>query len=326
MKRFLKAVVFYVACGCGCLALMFGSLIFVDFDTVDAGLYPVDVESAAGWTGDGQIFVVDPVSGNDNYSGQKWSKPLASLAQANSYCVASRGDIIFRLPGTETVSGPVVFAKSGITVVAVRYEGGHLSIPTDQVSFATNAAAGYTNGPVIKVTAPVRLIGLQFDGRNTSGPSVLVNGEGGGSLGARSSFEGCRFPKALGAIYGIEFSAGIDNRVENCIFDGAFTAGIFMDASASNEPTKNSVTGCVFMNGTSGIVHDTGAICADYIYSYNVFFDMTTPIDFNAQASNGVVIGNWFPDDANSTAYDEIVATVAADGVGFAGNRYAEVP
>ncbi len=52
--------------------------------------------------------------------------------------------------------------------------------------------------------------------------------------------------------------------------------------------------------------------------------ECTTPIDFTAGGTDGIVIDNYFPDDANSTAYDETVATPAARGIGFAGNHYKE--
>jgi hypothetical protein len=116
----------------------------------------------------GRIFFVSNVSGDNGVDaptnsdlapatarGQSPDNPFATLDYAVGQCVASRGDIIYVMPGhaeTITAAAGLVFDKAGITVIGL---GVGTSRPTFTLSTATTADIDVDS-------ANVTLINLRF--------------------------------------------------------------------------------------------------------------------------------------------------------------------
>jgi len=77
-------------------------------------------EAEWGRPGGGEVFYVDSGTGNSAYTGQTFLDPLATIDQAYAKCVASRGDIIYVLPGhTETLAADIAADKIGTSVIGL---------------------------------------------------------------------------------------------------------------------------------------------------------------------------------------------------------------
>lgn len=275
----------------------------------------------------GKVYWVDPDNdtglSSDGNPGTDPTEPLRTTARAVALATAGRGDVIV-LMGSEDVATQIDFSKSGLTVVGMTY-GAH-PVNVGEANAALYAASTLTTASPVKVTAPTRFIGIEFWGRYTSGGSVVIAGEGGGFTGGWVSFENCRFPGWGTAKYGIEGQAGAYILVKNCHFDGAtsLTAGIFLDSTASNNPTHWDIIGNRFDDCTSGIEVDTACTPHNILIKSNVFIDYTDAIKFVNQAGDGLVADNWFETATDAATYDITVATAQGNGWNFSGNHYSE--
>jgi len=283
-------------------------------------LYPRTKETDLVGSGLGKVFFLDPVNGSDDsvYPYHP-SKALATLAEAVDRCTDGAGDIIIRMPGTEQVTEAVTIDKSGITIMASTY-GMNYSQPE---KFVTYTAAAYTDGPVLEIEAPCALIGLEWETRNTAGQAIEINGEGGGFAGGFVLIKDCRFPLWYSK-YAIEFSAGAFIKVENCNFDGAFTAAMNMVGSVSNNPTDITVEGCYFRGCAAGILH--GTTVHRFLYKGNIFADCTAAITFSTHAAtgNGLVCSNILDAANHAGAFDRDLTQLAAQNIYCMDNHYRE--
>jgi hypothetical protein len=282
---------------------------------------------------DGLTFFVDPSSGSDTNTGRKPDKAFATLQKAIDSCTDNRGDVIVRLPGSETTSATINMNKAGVTIISDVTGSGFIGYGTNPLiaeKFATYPSVALS-GPTMIVSQPCALVGLEFVGRNTtsgytdtgvdSGAAVVFIGEGGGYLGGFSLIKNCRFTDWWGNDYGIEFAAGAYNLIENCTFDG-YAAGVYVRSTASNNPTNIIIRDSEFLNCVNGIEHKAGSTPHDVVYGpRNWFYDCSGfPID-TTNVGDGVIIGNYFPDDTDATAYDQDVALIPLK---CAGNSYQE--
>jgi hypothetical protein len=284
----------------------------------------------SGVTGDGQVFYVDPTSGNDSNPGTQPSKAKATLQAAIDLCVDDRGDKIVRLPGSEVTSAVITVNKAGITIQAASYG----IAPMQPEKFSTYPGATYTSGPTVLVQKPCAIIGLEIVGRNTtsaytdtmttSGAAVALVGEGGSYNGGFCYIKNCRFVDWWGNDYGIEFGAGAYNIVESCVFEG-YAAGVYMRSTSSNNPQSNIVRGCHFDTNVNGIEHRSGSAPHDFLYQENTFV-ATSGYDFDSTGGlgDGTLAGNYhckaataFSDQANEAAL--IAASIACSGQNYSG-------
>jgi hypothetical protein len=281
----------------------------------------------------GSIYYKDATNGSDSNDGQSPESAFASTQAAEDACTDSAGDIVVHLPPTEEISAPIDFDKEGVIHVASTY--GH-NIYQPEAGFSIRAAAGYTTGPVGIVTKPHSFAGLEMVCRNTtpgsnddgtdSSAALFFAGEGGGVAGGFSWVRFCRFVNWYSTFYGIELGAGAYNRIERCMFEG-FSAGnntgIQMSSTTSNNPESNVVTGNWFRDCAYGIQHRAGATPHNFRYHGNWFVD-SKGVNFNNQAADGLVSGNWFETATDAATYDITVAAAQALGINFSGNYYSE--
>lgn len=82
------------------------------------GLYPMAIMAMLTNIPRGKnsnVYLVDPTTGvgDDNNDGLRWTKPLATLAEAYSRCVAGQNDVVLYLGGEQslTLTEPLVWAK-----------------------------------------------------------------------------------------------------------------------------------------------------------------------------------------------------------------------
>lgn len=299
------------------------------------GLYPISLKDLIGIPWDGEVFGVDPTSGADTNLGTKRNQCFATMQTAVDACVANRGDMIVRFPGTENPTTAILFNKAGVVVRSSdSFCGG--SNPYEPEKFSTYPAAAYATGPTAIISQPTTLWGLEFVTRNvthvatdactTVGAAVAFAGEGGGYAGGFSHLYRCRFVDWWGNAYGLWFAAGAYNTIEECSLEG-FDSAVAFYSTASNNPAFNTIKHCTFKDNTQGIEHVVGATPGNHLYMRNVFIDYTDAIDFNQAtggAGNGLICDNFFETATDAATFDCTVGQAQAIGWQFSGNHYSE--
>lgn len=281
----------------------------------------------------GSLYYVDPSNGSDSNGGQSPDDAYATLQTAIDACTADNGDVIVVKPGNHGVTSTVTFDCSGITVVAAQ-----LGLPAEEQGekFTVNAAASLDDAPVGIITAPTRIIGLGFAGRDTTQESLLIDcEEAGGFSGGFSSLEYCRFSCWYGAMdAGLRTIGGAVNKVIGCSFDGIFagfgTAAIIMENDTGGfAASYTEVKNCVFQGVGSGkhaIQHATGSVPVGVFYGHNRLVggflgNYGKFLDNNNVASTGLIADNWLAPLANQGAAFE---NMTNSSIGFADNHYEE--
>lgn len=78
--------------------------------------------SAAGLMTTGSVFFVHSGTGSSGYDGKTPDRPKATISQAVALCTASKGDVVFVMPGhAETISGAtsLVVDKIGVSIIGL---------------------------------------------------------------------------------------------------------------------------------------------------------------------------------------------------------------
>lgn len=248
-------------------------------------------------------------------------------------CSAYNGDIIVVSPGNHNVTEVVDFDVAGVTVVAAE-----LGLPAEEQGekFTINAAASYTDGPAAKITAPVRIVGMGFAGRQTAGESLLLDcEEAGGFSGGFITLEQCRFSCWYGAMtHGIKQIGGAVNKILECSFDGLFggfgTSAIgYYNDTGGYTPSYAEVKRCLFQGVGSGkhaIKHATGSTPYGFLYAHNYLLpgflgNYGKFLDNTDVAAKGMCADNWLAPLANQAAAFENLTNAT---IGFADNHYEE--
>jgi parallel beta-helix repeat protein len=303
--------------------------------TVSDGLYQYGGVPVGGIMTDGNTYFVDPTSGADSNTGKSPDRAKATLQAAIDLCEDNRGDVIVRLPGSETPSSAVLCNKAGITIVSSATLAGFVGYgtnPHQPEKFSTYPASTYTSGPMVIVSKPCAIIGLEFVTRNTtsaytddgtdSGAALVFIGEGGGYAGGFSLVKNCRFVDWWGNDWGIELAAGAYNRIESCVFEG-YGAGILVRSTASNNAQSNTIINCRFETCVNGIEHKAGSTPHDFLYSKNSFIAISgVDIDTTSGLGDGMIAENNLWHDA--TGYTDLAneAAVRAAGIASVGNNF----
>lgn len=103
----------------------------------------------------GSIFFVDSVTGNVLNDGKTVQTPVALLATAVGLCTASKGDIIFVMPGhSETISSSTALTlnKAGVSILGL---GQGLDRPTFTIDTANTATINVTAASISFVNCRV---------------------------------------------------------------------------------------------------------------------------------------------------------------------------
>jgi hypothetical protein len=292
--------------------------------------------------GTGTVFWVDPVAGSNLNNGRTRATAFATTAYALTQCVANRGDVIIRLPGNEWIDDAVAGAASiamnvaGVTLIgstAFQLDQGEVYAAYGRYG-AGGWGAGTAAGPVFEVTQPCAIIGIlavcdaAYVLLPHNGSAIQLNGQAGAGQGSYNYISKCRFVNWGVAGVGIDIYGASYNLIEDCVFEGLVTAGIYVDAQVHNS-TYNTIRNNIFRSGGSGITLRGGTHNNDYIDNF---------FDHDLVAASGIVgtggaagncLGNKFAlSEAGGVggAYDAALAGRQAAGFYCAGNWYIDVP
>lgn len=262
---------------------------------------------------DARVFLVDPTDSG------------FTLQNAIDECVAGNGDVIAVLPGTHTVTEPVLFNKAGISVVAV---AAGLGPAAGGEFFALLSDAAYTDGPVAKISERCLIDGLGFVSRDTgttffSGAALLIGGDGDANpFGVH--LRRCRFPKwAVDNRIGVALEGTTDCMIEECTFEGVgtdFEAGIYIQGAMQNLIMRRNY----FRQCTAAVKCGAFAGGGPHIFLHENFVEDGKLLDTDGNTGNGLIAGNWLETATGTASYDRAVATLQGDGWQFSDNHYSE--
>ena len=251
----------------------------------------------------------------------------ASLEASIAAAVAGNGDVILLKRGGIEVSSTVVFAKSGLRVIAV--DDGLNPLVRGEFN-GIFAAASFTDGPAVQVTSPTSFHGVGFVSRDTgatffSGAALLLGGNGDANpFGAW--LKNCRFPKwGLDNRIGLAIEGSSDCLIEECTFEGvgsAFAAGIYIQGAMQNLTIRNNY----FRQCTAAVLCGTftGAPDGPHMFLHGNFVEDGKLLDTDGNAGLGLISDNFLETATNTASYDRSVADLKTAGYNFSGNHYSE--
>ena len=295
------------------------------------GLFPTPADQLSGQLGKGSTYYVDYANGDDDNNGERPTQAFKSSQAAIDACTDNYGDVIVRLPGTETVTTAVLFNKKGITYRAL--DTGYNDIGGGErfVIYAT-----HTDGPAATISAPCRIEGIGFCGSEAAGASLEIDGSTGGFAGGNFwQVTNCRFSHwGIAKAYCVLISGGSDGIIENCMFDGYLTgyttAAIGLDDSGANGVLAVRILGNEFVNIGSG------KYCIQMVDSAvhfrmsrimgNVNLGNAKFINFNSADDDGftLIADNYTGGATDTGSYNTAVTTLQAAGWQLANNHYDE--
>jgi hypothetical protein len=157
----------------------------------------------------------------------------ADLSAAITAAVAGNGDVALLPRGGIEVTAQITQNKSGMRFIAV--DDGMSPLARGEFN-AIYAAAAFTDGPVMKVTAPTSFDGMGFASRDTGatfydGAALLLGGDADANPWG-VHLKNCRFPKwGLDNRIGIAIEGSSNCLIEDCDFEGVgadFDSGIYV--------------------------------------------------------------------------------------------------
>lgn len=274
----------------------------------------------------GDVFYCDPTNGDDENDGTTVDTAKATMNAAIGLCTADAGDVIVRLPGTETVTETIEFDVGGITVVAADYG---LSPQGNGEHFATLADESFTDGPVATITARCAIAGLGFVSRDAgttffSGAALLIGGEGAATPFGVHLYE-CRFPKwNVDNRIGVAVEGSTDCTIERCTFEGVgadFEAGIYVQGACQNL----HILGNWFRDCTYAVEYGVFAGGGpDALIAHNHVLTADKLLDSNNQDAPTLVADNWLGVGTGTSAFDVSIATLDGNNIFVADNHYKE--
>jgi len=269
--------------------------------------------------GGGKVFYLDPTNGSDNNSGRGPTNALATMTKAISKCVSNRGDVIVRMPGTETVTATVTQNKVGITIIGTT-AAGNIETPASYLMYNS------TTGPALTITAACTIIGMAFRAIATpaTNPAVLVSAD-------KVVIKRCLFQHLAGAIVGVQLNGIDDTLIEGCIFkdyDAAGDSPINLVINVAAVCNRTVVRNCRFINNVQCIEHQATALPSDFLYEGNTMIPAAAGTYFLQVNTLGAVYGllcnNNLTVANNDLLADINLAGLQALGVQAINNHYLE--
>ncbi len=252
----------------------------------------------------------------------------AELEAAISAAVAGNGDLILSPRGGITVTSTVALAKSGVRLIAS--DDGMSPLARGEFS-GILADAAFTNGPVMKVTAPCSIEGFGFVSRDTGatffgGAALLLGGDADANpFGVW--LKNCRFPKwGLDNRIGLAIEGSSNCLVEDSDFEGVgadFESGIYLQGAMQNLVIRRchfrdcdyAITLGAFAGGGPNFMVGPGNV----VQSADSKFMNT-----QANTANGVVFGNYFNTDQGASTFDRTTDQLDTQGIQLIGNFYKD--
>lgn len=249
----------------------------------------------------------------------------SELTAALTAAVAGNGDTILISRGGIEVSSQVTVSKSGVRIIAV--DDGQSPLARGEYN-GIYAAASYTDGPVMKVTAPCELSGLGFASRDTGatfydGAALLLGGDADANPWGVWVHH-CRFPKwNLDNRIGLAIEGSSNCLIEDNDFEGVgsdFDSGIYVQGATQNLTIRRNH----FRDCTYGVVFGAFAGGGPHIIygPDNVFED--AKVLSCSSAATGIVCGNYSEGATDTGSYSATVDTLNGYGLVFSDMHYAE--
>ncbi|MCK5307173.1 MAG: right-handed parallel beta-helix repeat-containing protein [Zetaproteobacteria bacterium] len=271
-----------------------------------------------------RVFYQDPVAGGASNVGTR-DAPVLTMTQALALCESGRGDVIMRMRGGESVTSTTEFNVAGVTIQAV--DAGLNPLFRGEY-FSMYADAGFTDGPVAKITERCAISGLGFASRDAgatffSGAALLIGGDADATpFGVH--LLGCRFPKwNFTNRIGLAIEGSSDVLIEECSFEGvgaAFTSGIYVQGATQNLEVRNNR----FRQCTHAITHGAFAGGGPHcVYKGNVVEDGKL-LNSDSKTATGIITDNFLETAVGTGSFDVNYATLAGLGLYCSGNHYVE--
>jgi len=288
-----------------------------------AALVPADIS--------GQVFYVNANATGADDVGDPWPEVdnvrcFSTLQGAIDACVDNRGDTIYVKKGGEAVTTQVNFNCPGIRVISQRFG----IPPSSRGEYNSLYSTTLTTTDMALITSPCYIEGFAFAGANAetgfyAGGALRIGNSSDNVFGVH--LKQCRFPKwGLDNSHGITIdgTAAVSNvLIEECEFEGAFDAGIYMQGALGHLQVKN----CTFCLCTyaieSGAYSDAGVNTQLIIGPGNITVQPTRGINTGSNAAKVAVVGNYWGAPV-ATAYDQTVDNMESDGWLCSGNYYSD--
>lgn len=248
----------------------------------------------------------------------------AALEAAITAAVGGNGDVILIPRGGIEVSSTVVFAKSGLRVIAV--DDGMSPLARGEFN-GIFSGAGFTDGPAVQVTAPTSFDGIAFVSRDTgalffAGAALLLGGNADANpFGVH--LINCRFPKwGLDNRIGIGIEGSSDCLIEDCSFEGGgadFDAGIYVQGATQNLTMRRNI----FRQCTAAVVCGAFAGGGPHFLFAGNYVEDGLLVDTGGNTGTGLIADNY-SELAAGSSYDAAVATLQGRGWQLSGNHYGE--
>jgi len=229
--------------------------------------------------------------------GQSWETAYKYLQDAITDVGTNydgKGAVIYVAPGLYKEATPINITTDDIRIIAI-------GNPEDTVIFGvtTQGTLGAADDHLFNITGGnIYMYGLALFTYKNNKAAVYLNGEGGGYTAGFCKFENCIFtPQAAdGQAYGIYAKGGAGNEVIGCKFYATKTAGIYIESSTNNNPTRWTIAGNQFMGcGDAGIKVAALAL-HESVIDRNIFnagsessYNQTDDIVFTAACDAGSV-------------------------------------
>ena len=195
------------------------------------------------------IYLVDPANGSDSNPGDRWSKPLASIAAAYALCTANQHDVVLYLAGSSgnNLSAALTWSKSythlvgmcAPTMAAQRSRIFQLSTLTGASPLLTVSGSGciFKNFYIFQgVDDATSLINVSVTGGRNYFENVHFAGGGHATQavdgGASLKLDGAEENLFVGCTIGVDTVAAATGMV-GILFDGAALRNVFRNCHVS---------------------------------------------------------------------------------------------
>lgn len=292
------------------------------------------------WVNNSSVLAEGGIGGSDGNPGT-YQKPFSTLDYAIGKCTASRGDVIYIMPGytqSMTAADAVDADVAGIRIVGLgrgvkrakfTYDNaaGEFVIGANNVRIENlwfvPSVTGVTHAIDVEASnTDVQIINCDFSGAEAAGTDEFNAAITAVALADRGLIQNCYFNSgAAGAIYAISLDTPIDwQLLDNTIMGDYSTGciGTITGAGAGN----NLMLRNVVINGLPGDVGTvacfTQSAAGTWTVGANMFCaDVATAILFFTNYTSTINMGNVYTDDTSmaATAVDRTASIVVmADG------------
>jgi hypothetical protein len=256
-----------------------------------------------GLVGDGQVFYVDPGNGTDDANkGKRPDQAFATFDFAyDNGVVDGRGDVIIRMPGTETVTAATTVTKEGCVVVAAT------SAYSDGAGRGAGAeyylwwGSALTDAACLIIRQGMSLVGLSFANAFTdsglawtSGSAVSIQNSVSGDQGGFTRIQHCEFPSWGSNNAGLHLAGAAHVFVNRNSFGGAsgtLPVGVGLYGTGTNNPINNIIEDNYFTNVTTGVLFGSATPQETYIVGNTFGGTYTDAVSWAGCAASGTIDG-----------------------------------